>query len=76
LSSQPIIVRELAYFIDNFPLYVRQLHGLATDPNRPWLSKIIGEGFGHAERSIGELTTLATDGSALFCVAYGLVPER
>jgi predicted PurR-regulated permease PerM len=59
--TAPIIVRELAYFIDNFPLYVRQLHGLATDPNRPWLSKIIGEGLGHAEQSIGELTTLATD---------------
>src|SRR4051812_13404239 len=58
--TAPIIVRELAYFIDNFPLYVRQLHGLATDPDRPWLSKIIGEGLGHAEQSIGELTTLAT----------------
>jgi len=59
--TAPIIVRELAYFIDNFPLYVRQLHGLATDPNRPWLSKIIGEGLDHAEQSISELTTLATD---------------
>ena len=59
--TAPIIVKELAYFIDNFPLYVRQLHGLATDPNRPWLRKIIGEGLGHAEQSLGELTTLATD---------------
>ena len=57
----PVIVRELAYFIDNVPRYVRQLHGLATDPGRPWLSKIVGEGLGHAEQSIGELTTLATD---------------
>jgi len=59
--TAPIIVKELAYFIDNFPLYVRQLHGLATDPNRPWLTKIIGEGLGHAEHSLSELTTLATD---------------
>jgi predicted PurR-regulated permease PerM len=58
--TAPIIVSELAYFVDNFPLYVRQLQGLATDPNRPWLSKIIGEGLGHAEQSLGELTTLAT----------------
>jgi predicted PurR-regulated permease PerM len=57
--TAPIIVR--AYFIDNFPLYVRRLHGLATDPNRPWLRKIIGGGLGHAEQSLGELTTLATD---------------
>ena len=59
--AAPIIVRELAYFIDGFPLYLRQLQGLATDANRPWMSKIIGEGLGHAEQSIGELTTLATD---------------
>jgi predicted PurR-regulated permease PerM len=61
ILTAPIIVRELAYFIGNFPRYVGQLHGLATDPGRPWLSKIVGEGLGHAEQSIGELTTLATD---------------
>src|SRR5450631_600661 len=59
--TTPIIVDELAYFIDDFPLYIKQLHGLATDSNRPWLSKIVGEGLGHAGQSIGELTTLATD---------------
>jgi predicted PurR-regulated permease PerM len=64
--AAPFIVRELAYFIDNFPRYVRQLQQLATDPDRPWLSKIIGEGLGHAEQSIGELTTLATDGLVAF----------
>src|ERR1700757_680778 len=29
--TAPFLVRELAYFVDNFPLYIRQLHGLATD---------------------------------------------
>jgi predicted PurR-regulated permease PerM len=61
ISLVPVIVRELAYFIESFPLYVRQLHTLATDPSRPWLSKIIGEGLAHAERSLGELTTLVSD---------------
>ncbi len=56
----PIIVSELTLFIDNFPLYIRRLHALATDPSRPWLSRIIGEGLGQAERSLGELTTLAS----------------
>jgi predicted PurR-regulated permease PerM len=59
--TAPIIISELAYFIDSFPRYVKRMQGLATDPNRPWLSKIIGEGLGHAEQSIGELTTLASD---------------
>src|SRR3981081_2738399 len=39
----PVIVSELVYFIESFPLYVRRLHALAIDPSRPWLSRIIGE---------------------------------
>jgi predicted PurR-regulated permease PerM len=62
----PIIVRELAYFIEHLPRYVGQLQSFATDPSRPWLSKIIGEGLGHAEKSIGELTTLAAGWLATF----------
>src|SRR6185436_10782479 len=49
LLTAPIIVRELTYFIDNFPRYLRQLQALATNPDRPWLSKLIGEGLGKAE---------------------------
>jgi predicted PurR-regulated permease PerM len=56
----PVIVRELSYFIERFPLYLRQLHTLATDPDHPWLSKLIGEGLVEAERSIREFTTSAS----------------
>src|SRR5208283_3412711 len=45
ILAAPVVVRELAHFIDDLPLYVRQLRELATDPNRPWLSKIVGEGL-------------------------------
>ncbi len=61
ILTVPTIIHELSYFIESFPLYIRRLHTLATDPSRPWLSKIIGEGLGEAERSIGELTNLAGD---------------
>ena len=54
----PVIVRELAYFVENFPLYVGQLQALATNPSRPWLRKIVAEGLSDAERSIGQLPTL------------------
>jgi predicted PurR-regulated permease PerM len=60
ILTVPIIVRELAYFIEEFPVYIRQLRALATDPGHPWLSRIIGEGLGQAERSLGELTALAS----------------
>ena len=59
--TAPIIVSELAYFVESFPVYIRQLHELATNPDRPWLSKVVGEGLGQAEQSFGDLTTLATD---------------
>ena len=48
--TAPIIVHELAYFIDNSPRYLKQLQALATDPDRPWLRKIVAEGLG-ARRS-------------------------
>jgi len=57
----PVIVREVAHFIESFPLYVRQLHALASDPSRPWLSKIIGEGLGEAERAVDDLTSQSSD---------------
>jgi predicted PurR-regulated permease PerM len=66
ILAAPVIVRELAHFVDDFPLYLRQLHGLATDANRPWLSKIVGDGLGQAEQSLGELTALATDWMGTF----------
>jgi predicted PurR-regulated permease PerM len=56
----PVIIKEITYFVESFPLYVRRLHTLATSPGRPWLSTIIGEGLAYAERSLGELTTLAS----------------
>lgn len=62
----PIIVRELAHFIDSFPRYIRQIHMLATDSSRPWVSKIFGEGLEEAERSFRNITTLASDWAGTF----------
>src|ERR1700748_383678 len=39
---------------------MKRVRESATDPNRPWLSKLVGEGLASAEQSVGELTTLAT----------------
>jgi predicted PurR-regulated permease PerM len=57
----PTIVRELSYFIESLPSYLRRLQTLTTDPSRPWLSKIVGEGLGEAERSFGEITSVAAN---------------
>src|SRR6266851_399559 len=65
-TAAPIIIRELGYFIERFPLYLGQLQTLATDPGRPWLSKIVGESLGYAEKSVGEITTLTAGWLAAF----------
>ena len=33
----PVLIDEIATFIEKFPGYVSKLQVLATDPNRPWL---------------------------------------
>jgi predicted PurR-regulated permease PerM len=58
--TAPVIVSELGYFIENFPLYLRRLQALATDPSRPWINKFFGEGLAYADKSVGDLTALAT----------------
>ena len=62
----PTIVREISYFAENLPAYVRKLQTLATDPSRPWMSKIIGDGLVEAEHSVSELTTLASSSLDVF----------
>jgi predicted PurR-regulated permease PerM len=61
ILTVPIIGRELYHFIDSLPIYVRRLHTLANSSSQPWVSKIIGEGLGEAEHSIGALTAQASE---------------
>jgi len=58
ILAVPVLIHEVSYFVESFPLYVRRLHELATDPNRPWVSKVIGDGLGEVERSIEKFMTL------------------
>ena len=66
MLTLPVIVRELEYFIESFPLYIHRLHTLADDANRPWPSKLVGQGLGEAERSIGDLTASASNWAGTF----------
>ena len=76
LLAAPIIVAELTDFIDHFPLYVGQLGELASDPKRPWLRKLVGEGLGSAEQSISQLATVGAIGSPPSCARYGRADGR
>jgi predicted PurR-regulated permease PerM len=51
----PLVAEQLWALIANLPEYLTRLQSLMTDPSRPWLRKLIGEGVADANSSIGEL---------------------
>ena len=65
----PMIVNEVSYLVENVPMYFRRLQAMSTDPNRPWLSKIVGEGLVEAERALGELTNHTGDSLGAFLLS-------
>ena len=40
----PILIEQISAFLDKLPDYVARLQSLITDPSRPWLAKVFGEG--------------------------------
>ncbi len=57
LLVAPIVGAQLGSFIDNVPRYIARLQTLATDPNRPWLQRLVGEGLNVDTKSVGALVT-------------------
>jgi predicted PurR-regulated permease PerM len=49
----PILGAQLTAFIENLPATIARLQALVADPSRPWLRRIVGEGFRDAD--IGDL---------------------
>jgi len=60
----PILIGQLGGLAENLPGYVSRLQSLITDPNRPWLRKLLGATFDNA--MIGDLVKQATGGLAAF----------
>jgi predicted PurR-regulated permease PerM len=60
----PILLGQFAAFVEALPDYVTRLHALVTDPNRPWLTDIVGASLG--EKDLSDLTKQATAGALLF----------
>jgi predicted PurR-regulated permease PerM len=51
----PILADQLSALVTKLPEYVGKLHALVTNPNRPWLRKLLGEGFLDVQQSTGDL---------------------
>jgi len=60
----PILLVQLAGFIDELPNYVVRLQAVVADPNRPWLTSLLGASLG--EGDLSDLTKQAARGFLLF----------
>lgn len=56
LLVAPVVGGQLGSFIDNIPSYITRLQSLVTDPGRPWLQKLVGQGLGN-DKAFSDLVT-------------------
>lgn len=64
----PIVVSQLAAFIEHIPGYVRRVQALIADPSRPWLQRVLGEGISGGDKAV---TDLVTQGLSWFTAFLG-----
>lgn len=60
----PILLVQLAGFVDELPNYVERLQSVIADPTRPWLTNLVGASLG--ESDLSDLTKRAASGFLLF----------
>lgn len=59
ILATPVLLSELTYFVEKLPGYFESLKTLASKSDHAWLSKMLGDGFANAQRSVNELVQLA-----------------
>jgi predicted PurR-regulated permease PerM len=56
----PVLANQLTAFIARLPSYVVQLQALATEQNREWLQRVLGERLPDVSRSVADVVTQST----------------
>jgi predicted PurR-regulated permease PerM len=59
LLIAPVLAVQVAGFIDNAPAYMQRLQGLVSDPDHPWLKRIVGDNLVGADKSFGDVMNQA-----------------
>src|SRR6202451_1906405 len=54
-----VLAKQLSVFIDNAPVYAQRLQGLVSDPNHPWLKRIVGDNLCGGDHSVSDLMNQA-----------------
>jgi predicted PurR-regulated permease PerM len=57
LLITPPLMRQLSSFIDNAPAYAQRLQALVSDPDHPWLKRVVGDNL--ASWSAGDIMNQA-----------------
>src|SRR5258708_1153179 len=60
LLIAPVLAKQLSGFIDNAPGYAQRLQSLVSDPQHPWLKRIVGDNLGGGDKSVGDLMNQAS----------------
>ncbi len=56
----PILANQLTVFVTRLPSYVVQLQALATEQNREWLQRMLGDRLPDVSRTIGDIVSQST----------------
>jgi predicted PurR-regulated permease PerM len=56
----PVLANQFTAFVARLPSYVVQLQALATEQNREWLQRVLGERLPDVSRSVADLVTQST----------------
>ena len=59
LLIAPLLAKQLAGFIDNAPGYAQRLQSLVSDPNHPWLKRLVGDNLSGGDHSVSDLMNQA-----------------
>jgi predicted PurR-regulated permease PerM len=65
----PVLVDQIASFVDDVPGYVRRLQEIVADPSRPWLKRMVGDRLPDAGKSLGGMMSQGAGWLAAFLVS-------
>jgi predicted PurR-regulated permease PerM len=59
LMITPVLTQQFSGFIENAPGYAQRLQSLVSDPEHPWIKRIVGDNLVGADKSVGDLMNQA-----------------
>jgi predicted PurR-regulated permease PerM len=59
VTIAPLLVKQVSGFIENAPGYALRLQALLSDPNYPWIKRLVGDNLVGTDKSVGDLMNQA-----------------